>query len=491
MARIRDEVLWRNAQLAYAANDMARAGEACEELVRRDKRDYNALAMLGQIAVACNDLGQAERYLQHAVTIRPREPRAQVLLAECLTLQGRYDDAVARYDKVLRRQRDQPNAVAGKADTYEKAGEFDKARTLLEPFISAGRELPVMAVVQARVDLHDKNYDAVVDLTRRHVESGDVQGYLLTHLLLLQGQALERLERYDEAFAAYRDGNAAVPAHYDPQRYDREIEELIEAFSPKVFAGLPRARGDTRLPIFVVGMPRCGSTLVETILDAHPEVAGAGEFPGMQQVINSMALEIGSLAEYPACVGDLDQEDVDTLGRAYLDKLRPIDAGAGRIADKLLHNFRHLGMIALMLPQARIIHCRRNPLDTCLSCWIQALSSTTHPYATDLASLGHAYVAYERLMAHWRDTLGIPLLEIPYERMVAEPESMTRRLVEFCGLDWDDRCVRFYEQRRKVQTASYDQVTRPIYSSSLARYKRFEKHLGPLKEALAEGGWTV
>ncbi len=488
MGTMQSEVLWRQAQSAFAANDMATAARLCQQILDRDKRNYHALSMLGQISVARNALDEAESYMQRAVALRPREYRAHVILGEILTLKGRYDDAVARYDKVLRREPRQPHAIAGKADTYEKASQHREARALLQPFFDAGNETPTMAVIQARLDLHDRKYDELIELAVRHLEKGDVQGYLLTHLCLLLGQAYERTGRYDEAFAAYERGNTAVPSHFSPENHAREIDELIETFSPETFAALPRASHDTSLPIFVVGMPRCGSTLVETILDAHPDVAGAGEIPAMHEIITSMSIEIGSIQGYPACIRDLDQADVDMLSRAYLDRLRVFDRAAKRIADKLLHNYRHVGMLAVLLPQARIIHCRRHPLDTCWSCFVQPLSPTMHPYATDLANLGHAYGAYERLMAHWRDVLDIPILEVTYETMVAEPEPTTRRLLEFCGLDWDDRCLRFHERKRRVQTASYDQVTRPIYSSSVARYKAFDTYLDPLKTALAEGG---
>ena len=232
-------------------------------------------------------------------------------------------------------------------------------------------------------------------------------------------------------------------------------------------------------------MPRSGSTLVETILAAHPDVAAAGEFPAMQQLINSITLDIGSTLPYPVCIEDLDQNDVDTIAGRYLQRLRANDDQAQRIVDKFLNNYKHIGMLAVLFPQARIIHCRRHPLDYCLSCFQTPLSG--HPYTADLGHLGAVYVAYERLMAHWRDVLEIPMLEVQYETLVTDQETITRKILEFCGLGFDERCLRFYEGTRTVLTASYDQVTQPIYSSSVGRYRGFEHHLGPLKEALAEG----
>ncbi|MHC4429874.1 MAG: sulfotransferase family protein, partial [Planctomycetota bacterium] len=358
------------------------------------------------------------------------------------------------------------------------------------PLVEHGLESAPQAAVQARLDLHDRNYDAVIDLVNRHLERGDAGGYILRGLYLYLGQALERTKRFDEAFAAYERGNTVIPTHFDAEIWVQEIDDLLEAFSPQRFANVPHGSHGSPLPIFVLGMPRSGSTLVETILDAHPDVAAAGELAAMQELVNSMSLDIGSSLPYPSCIEDLDQTDVDAIAGRYLDRLREAGGQAQRIVDKYLNNYRHLGMLALLFPEARIIHCRRHPLDTCFSCFQTPLSPTTHSYARDLAGTGVAYVAYERLMTHWRDVLKIPMHEVRYEALVADQEGETRRLLDFCGLDFDERCLRFYERERVVLTASYDQVNRPVYTSSVGRYRNFDKHLGPLKVALAEGGWT-
>ncbi|MHC4430144.1 MAG: sulfotransferase family protein, partial [Planctomycetota bacterium] len=312
----------------------------------------------------------------------------------------------------------------------------------------------------------------------------------LWHLRFLLGRALERSGRFDEAFAAYQQANETLRAPFDAGAWREQTEQLLEAFSPDRFAALPRAANGSELPVFIVGMPRSGSTLVETIIDAHPEAHGAGEFEATHFLIESIALEIGSNLPYPACVEDFDQDDVDNLSRAYLDRLSSLAPDARRITDKYLINYRQLGLLAPLFPEGRIIHCRRNPLDTCISCFALALMPHIHAWSCDLRDLGAVYLEYERVMHHWRDVLGIPMLEVPYEAVVADQELWSRRIIEFCGLSWDDRCLRFHERARVVQTASYDQVTQPVYSSSVGRFRGFDPHLGPLREVLAEGGWT-
>jgi tetratricopeptide (TPR) repeat protein len=461
-----------------------------EQLLRNNRNNAEALIMQGQVALAQNLFDLAAEQVLKAAAQRPRDIRPHLLLADIRIHQGRYAEAVDRCDKVLRQEPDHPRAVAGKADAYEKSGQRDKARAMLRPLIEDGRETTQQAIIQAQLDLHDRNLDAVIDLTARHLRRARDEGQEFPHLHFLQGRALEYAKRYDDAFVAYARGNSALSADFDADAWHAQIDGLTESFTADRFAGVPRAAHGSQLPVFVLGMPRSGSTLVESVLAAHPEVAGAGEFPAMEEIVYSIGTEIGSSLMYPACIEDLDQNDVDTVAGTYLDRLRAVDDTASRIVDKYLNNYLHIGLLAILFPQARIIHCRRHALDTCFSCFQTPLWPTVHPYATDLANLGIVFLAYEQVMRHWRETLEIPMLDVEYEAMVADQEGTTRRLLEFCGLDFDERCLRYYEVGGPVQTASYDQVNRPIYSSSVGRYKNFANHLGPLTEALARGGWT-
>ncbi len=481
MGRLQTDVLLRQAQSALDANRLGQAKTICDQLIQLDSRNVSALNLLGQIAFARSFFDEAAGYLQRSVAIRPRDPRAHMILGELRTIQGKYKEAIARYDKVLRLQPGALWAIGGKADAWEKAGERSKSRALLEPFITAGRETPLMAIIQTRLELHDGAHERAVNLVARH---SDTSGTTAWHLFSLQGKALEKLGRFDEAFEAYRRSNEAVPSPFNESAWLGHTQDLIANFTAQRMEKLPRAAHGSQLPIFIIGMPRCGSTLVETILDAHPEAHGAGEFAAMQELVNDITLRIGSVSPYPACIEDLAQEDVDDLANTYLDRLGAVNPQASRIADKYLISYRHLGLIDLLVPDARVIHCLRDPLDTCLSCYTQTLFPAAHPYANDLRRLGVVYTDYQRLMTHWRSVVKIPILEVQYEQLVSDQERVTRQIIDFCGLDWDECCLRFYDRERVVQTASYDQVTRPIYNASVGRAKAFTKHLGPLKDEL-------
>jgi hypothetical protein len=299
-------------------------------------------------------------------------------------------------------------------------------------------------------------------------------------------EAYEKSDRPDEAFAYATRGNAINPAPFDPAKHAAEIDALIDTFSPRLIQSAPRAQGKTDVPIFIVGMPRSGSTLLEQIIHAHPEAHGAGELSYLEIQTVYMNHAIGSPRAYPACIPDLTQATTDAQSQAYLSKLLPHAPKARRISDKVLSLYRQCGLINLLFPQSRIIHIRRRALDTCLACFMARLVPTHLPFTTDLAHIGHVYRDYRRLMDHWRQTLDLPLLEVDYEELTRNQEAESRRIIEFCGLPWDDACLEFHKARRVATTLSNAQVRRPMYTSSIGRAERFRAHLGPLIDVLGE-----
>ena len=231
---------------------------------------------------------------------------------------------------------------------------------------------------------------------------------------------------------------------------------------------------DSEVPVFIVGMPRSGTTLVEQIAASHPAVFGAGERD-----------DIGALAgaQFPGGTADLDAVAAGTLARTHLERMRDLAGEALRITDKTPVNFLYLGLIALLFPRARIVHCRREARDVCLSCYFQNFVAGL-PWATDLADLGRYHRAYRRIMDHWHQVLPLTILDVDYQDLVAAPEEGSRRIVDFLGLPWDDACLDFHRSRRTVRSAANWQVRRPIYATSVGRWKAYEPWLGPLLDAL-------
>ena len=266
---------------------------------------------------------------------------------------------------------------------------------------------------------------------------------------LLQGNALKRREvKYDEA------------AH---QQSFRAIAEIFDATLLDRFGGV----GDpSPVPIFVLGMPRSGSTLIEQILASHPQVQAAGELKNLDRVVRAVSDASGRPVPFPQCISALDADGLRRLGQDYLASLPTLADGKIRITDKAPFNFLYVGLIRLILPDARIIHTLRDPVDTCVSCFSKLFTDV--PFSYDLAELGRYYRWYHELMEHWRSVLPAgAMLDVSYEEVVDNLEQQARRLIDYCGLSWDDRCLNFHQTNRPIATASNVQVRRPLYRSSV------------------------
>ena len=305
------------------------------------------------------------------------------------------------------------------------------------------------------------------------------------------GKALEDRGDYDGAFDAFVKANAMhrETIAYDAATFEARFEAIANAFNPALIERLQRegkgAQSDR--PIFIVGMPRSGTTLVEQIISAHPEVHGAGEIDLLHRLVTEANGPGGS--KFPDWVSGMNGADLPVVGQAILDALPPGLPGQSRQTIKRLENYQYIGLIHLCLPNATIINCRRDPRDSGFSAFAM-LFLEEQGFTYDLAELGRHWRAYDRLMAHWMAVLPAGrVLEVPYEGVVADLEGWTHRLLEHCHLDWDDACLRYYESKRLVRSASFAQVREPIYTTSLDRWRPFEQRLRPMLEAMGEP-WT-
>ena len=232
-------------------------------------------------------------------------------------------------------------------------------------------------------------------------------------------------------------------------------------------------------------MPRSGTSLVEQIISSHPQVFGAGELQGINDIVSNMQSIIGSEKNYPECVTQAEQKDLTKFAKFYADQLNNLDPDALRITDKLPTNFFHIGLIQMLFPNARIIHCMRNPLDTCLSCYFQDFGGD-YPWIYDLDNLALVYNEYIRIMHYWQHKLGVPIFNVRYEELVENQEMISKELINHIGLEWDDRCLKFHENRRFIWTASYNQVRQPMYKKSVSRWKNYEQKLSQVISVLGD-----
>jgi len=255
------------------------------------------------------------------------------------------------------------------------------------------------------------------------------------------------------------------------------LEALMAAYSREALPTLARSGCQDERPVFILGMPRSGTSLIEQILASHAQVFGAGELNHAK----NLAAELfrGRESKLGAYLPSVTAHQLDALAKRYLALAGKQAGTATRITDKMPANFLWLGLIAQMFPRARVIHCLRDPRDTCLSIYFQFFTQA-HPYASDLGDLAFYYRGYERMMAHWRSVLDLPMLEVRYDQLVADQEGQTRAMLDFLGLPWDDACLAFHQSKRATATASWDQVRQPVYTRSLQRWRNYQTHIGPL-----------
>lgn len=298
------------------------------------------------------------------------------------------------------------------------------------------------------------------------------------------GKIFNDVQEYDKAFAFYEMGNRFKGATFDIDRFRKDINRIITVFTAERIRELAACGHQSRVPVFIVGMPRTGTTLVEQILSSHPEIHGAGELPDISSISGTMSQHASQKMDYPECVPYLPGKVFSGFADAYLRRLRTFDQSAARIVDKMPGNFLHLGLLAIMFPHAKVIHCRRHPLDTCLSCYFQRFRRG-HEYSFELTHVGLYFREYERLMQHWLEVLPTTPFDLHYADLVNQQEDVSRKLLEWTGIAWDDACLSFQDNSRPVTTASNWQVRRPMYRSGLDRWKNYDQYLDPLRDALA------
>ncbi len=461
-----------------------------EEALAQSPDDPDTLFLLANALLNAARREYAEPHIRAFLAQQPNSVPGRTMLANILEYQGRLDEAIELLDDILGPDRQSvgnpayDQAVGGLIRCLSVQGNYDEALRVCQPLAT---QHPSAKLVQAIAPLYlsQKLHDEIRPLLERALATDNLPQPDRASLLFRYAKALEPLKNHDVTFSAYTKANACYPKSFDHTLKQDLYTQLRSVFSKDSIAADPRATLDASNCVFIVGMPRSGTTLVEQIIDAHPSAHGGGELPYLRQTVDALAQL--SKTEAPACFEHASPDLLDKGARLYLDQLKAHNPDADRITDKLPHNFELLGLINRMLPGARVIHCRRNPVDTCVSAYCTQLSAW-HNYANNLDTLGWTYGQYASLMQHWHEACDLPILDVQYEETVADLETQARRIIEFIDLPWDARCLRFYQTTRAVTTASVDQVRKPIYSTSIARWKRYEPHLTPLLDALKDAG---
>lgn len=439
--------------LARTEIEMNRLEEAGESIAKLEQLDPDAPATLisrAQLHSARDDYESAEADLLRALELHPGAADAHCNLGHTLLLIGRIDEAIEHFERAAEIN---PGALAA----LVTARAFPDEPEVLEKMEKFSRNPLVPSETRAAMSfalnsVHDK-----------------------------QGA-------YDDAFDHANRANALVHKviSYSPDHASRYIDAIIRRFPSGLFERCRELGHWSERPIFVCGMPRSGTTLTEQVLCSHPDVFGAGELGTVPAITRMMPAVLKVKAPYPGCMKKFYRRTSEHAAIYYLQKIAALDDTAVRVIDKLPHNFEHLGLISLIFPNARIIHLRRDPRDVAISNYFTnfKMKRGVMGFAFDLANIGHAINDHDRIMDHWRSVLPVPIYDLRYEDLIEDQEGATRKLLEFAGLDWDERVMEFHKTERAVKTASVWQVRQPIYKTSKERWRRYEKHLGPLLEVL-------
>ena len=475
----------------------------------------SAHANLGVALAEQGKLADAISRLEHALTLQPGNPDVHNNLGAALLAQGSIAEAIAHYEEALVLKPDHANAHANLGTALVEQGRITDAMAHLERALVLNPNHADALNTLGNICKHEGRFDDAVayygraiairpDFGQAHLNRSEIKSFHrgdaeLEALEALAGQdglspikamnihfalakALEDSGDYPRAFEHFRKGNGLKRSQidYDEVEARKYFRRISAVFDESLLDRLQGAGDPSSVPIFVLGMPRSGSTLIEQILASHPQIHGAGELTEFDKAVNSVL----SAGEFPECAASLDEITLRRIGESYLAGLPALADGKVRTVDKLPGNYLNIGLIRLALPNARIIHTMRDPTDTCVSCYSK-LFTFGHHYTYDLAELGRFYRGYSELMTHCRSV--IPpgaMLDVSYEDVVDDLEGQARRLIDYCGLAWDDRCIHFHETGRPVKTASSVQVRKPLFRSSLQRWRRYESELAPLLHEL-------
>lgn len=432
----------------------------------------------------------AKRALRN-ISHKPHRVMIITHMSDGMTQAGSLDEAIEMVRDELKAQPDNASLAGSLVHMLVMRNDHDEAVKVIEDLRERGIESLNLAAVYGRAllrtDRRDEAIAYIQNLFEEHPDASDARKYLAFNAL---GHLLDKAKRYDEAMEAFKTSNALMEPSFDERRLDNTLACIKESWSPERFAKIARPEPSGPRPVFIVGMPRSGTTLTEQIIDAHPKGFGAGELGLIPDLFRDLAKD----PENPYATGP-DEYDPEALKRAahtYREETRALasDRDVEVIVDKAPLNCHYLGFIALAFPDAKIIHCQRDPRDNCLSCFFQLLNAG-HSYSFDLYNCGRYYRNYRQIMSVYRDLLkspqvGMPIFENDYEGMVANQEQRTRDLLEFIGLPFDPACLDFHSSGRVAITLSNDQVRQPIYKSSTKRFERYSEHLAPLIEGLGE-----
>jgi tetratricopeptide (TPR) repeat protein len=431
---------------------------------------------------ALEELPAAKQHAEQALNLDPSLLNSRRVLATVLGKMGLLKEAAASWQQVLNAAPEDAKAHSSLGAILLEFGQMDQAVSHLRESIrikpdSIRPYIPLAEV--GSITLTEDEQSVLKTLS----QDNNIPDSDRADALYARGMCYDRAAQFDEAFACFQEGSRLKDVDFDIDKHRTYINDIMQVFDAEFLAS-DFCGSKSQRPVFIVGMPRSGTTLTEQILASHPSAHGVGERGELRSLRSQLQQRIDSTFEFPQATKELSNDHFIEFAEECLALDRDLPESILRVVNKLPGNFQLLGLISFMYPNARIIHCRRNPLDTCLSCFFQNFQHLD--YTFDLDHIGEFYILYRRLMAHWEQVLPLPIFSVDYEELTSSPEPLIRRMIEFLDLPWDDGCLNHQKNKSTVRTASKWQVRQPIHIRSVNRWRNYEKHIGGLIEQLAE-----
>ena len=495
--------------------DLVKAEQVCRQFLKSNKHHPEGMLLLAEIAIKLRIHGEAEFLLESCQTLYPEHKAAAMEYLKLLLKMAKFEKANVLVDKLLADSPDSNLLLSAKGSALVGLGDIPSALTTYHTILQQdenqpgihlllGHALKASGNIDGSISAYQQAYELKPDFGDAFWSLANTKTYKFTpremnqmadqleldstsdedkiHLHFALGKALEDDKNFPASFAHYQQGNNLKSKHtqYDPEQFDHQVSSQIEVCTREFFAQRQGLGDNSTAPVFIVGLPRAGSTLLEQILASHSQVEGTMELHNVLELASRLQ---GQSGRYPAILNDLDTDYFQRFGQKYLTDTQSYRTDAPYFIDKMPNNFLHIGLIKLILPNAKVIDARRDPMACCFSGYKQ-LFAEGQEFTYDLQHIGRYYRGYEKLMAHWDEVLPGFVLKVQHEEVIDDLETQVRRLLDFCGLPFEQACVDFHQTKRTIKTPSSEQVRQPIYRSGMEQWKNYQAFLEPLKKVL-------
>jgi len=489
--------LLKKAENFYQEQNWKSADAVCRDILRRDPTNHQALYLLGMSLTHQPNYIEAEKYINKAIRIKDDKPSYYDDLGTVLMEQQKWDEALVAFEKACELNPHSELPYYNLGVLHQSIKNNEKAIGYFRKTLSINPNHAFAASFLCKLLSRQPERREELDKIIKHMESivSNPKCTFPADIYFELARVHDEFGDYEKVFDFLESANKICRSKFE-YNVDDDIhyfQEITQNFTKNLFKRMEGSGSDDPAPIFILGMPRSGTTLVEQILGSHSQVAAGGELYYLSYLIQQCSYlktpYKPNTLSYPiySRIALVSDAELKKLAQAYIKGIAPLKKNRKHVTDKMPHNFIHIGMIHLFFPNSRVIHCRRASMDNCLSLYMHNFKGF-HPYLYSQKELARYYVGYSRLMDHWRTLLPGFIYEINYEELVNRPERETRKLLEFCNLEWEKNCLEFYKLDRFINTASEGQADQPIYTTSIDRWKRYKKELQPMYKILKQAG---